>query len=389
MSAKKKITVEKQVSNLIKDAVDRNASDLHLEIFENGGRARMRLDGMLRNVAEFDTKTYFEIVEKVKAMSALCLEEKRLPQDGRIILDVGGERVDLRVSATPCCFGENLTLRMLRKSQLCIDLKRAGLNPEQSETLASWYNSPNGVVLVTGPTGSGKTTVLYMILNELNKETRKVCSIEDPIEYAFEGICQMAVNPKIGITFPRAMRSILRSDPDVIMVGEIRDLDTAQCIVQMSLTGHLVLSTLHTNTATEGVVRLRDIGLDPFLIKDTLRGITSQRLLRKLCPDCRKEYSPDKITLDHLKLKKQKFFKAVGCKKCNHTGYKGRMAIFEFFEMSNAAKELLMRNCTPEELRKQAIVDGMQTIFQSGVEKAIAGETSLDEVLRVVGNLRD
>lgn len=389
MNAKKKVSSEDLVKDLIKDAVSRNATDLHLEIFEDRGRARFRIDGMLQTVQEFDKKTYLELADKFKEMAALNLQEKRLPQDGRILIDVSGERVDLRISASPCCFGENITLRLLRRTQLCLDLKRANLNPQQSKTLASWYNSPNGVVLVTGPTGSGKTTVLYMILNELNKDSKKVCSIEDPIEYAFDGVCQMAINPKMGITFPYAMRSVLRSDPDVIMVGEIRDLDTAQCMVQMSLTGHLVLSTLHTNTATEAVIRLRDIGIEPFLIKDTLNGITSQRLVRKLCPECRKQYTPDKITKDYLGLKKQKFFKSVGCKKCNNSGYKGRIAIFELFELSNASKELLLRNCSPAELRKQAIADGMQTLFQDGIAKAAEGQTSLEEVLRVAGNTLD
>jgi general secretion pathway protein E len=303
-------------------------------------------------------------------------------------MKVDKKELDLRISTVPCIYGEIVCIRILQRETLCLDISRANFNPTQMETVKRWYSRPNGVVLVTGPTGSGKTTVLYMILNELNKEKVKVVSIEDPVEYTFEGVNQIPVNPKLGLTFHRAMRAVLRQDPDVVMIGEIRDLETSQIMIQAALTGHLVLSSLHTNTATDGIIRLRDMGVEPFLIKDCLVGIMSQRLVRVLCKDCRKAYVPDDITMQYLGLdKKQKFYKAVGCSKCNNIGFRGRNAIFEMFEPSNASMSMLFNGCTAEEFRRQALSEGMVSMFKHGIEKAAAGVTTLEEVVRATGGM--
>ena len=392
MNAKLKTPVADQLTmeitdRLISQAVSQNVSDLHFEIFENRGRVRFRIDGILKTVDEFEKEKYFKFINRLKEMGEFDIDQKRVPQDGRIIIKVKGKEIDLRMSTTPCIFGENMTIKVLaHPNNVCLDLNRACLNKQQRKTLESWYKRPNGVVLTTGPIGSGKTTLLYMMINELNKDSSKIISIEDPVEYALKGVCQIPVNAKAGLTFPRAMRSSLRSDPDIMMISEIRDLTSAQLIIQTSLIGHLVLSSLHTNNATEGVIRLLDMGIDPFLIKESLNGIISQRLVRALCSECKEKYTPNKETQDYLGVKKQQFYKAVGCSKCNNSGYQGRTPIFELFELSNVSKNLLLKKCSSEELRQQAIKEGMQTLFQDGIAKATEGKTSLEEVLRVLGN---
>jgi len=348
----------------------------------------VRSNGALKTLHDITKEEHQGLCTHIKELFKGDPNETRRPQDGRILVKVDQQDLDLRVSTAPCIHGESVCIRILQREALCLDIGRAHFNPRQMETLKRWYGRPNGVVLVTGPTGSGKTTVLYMILNELNKEKVKVISIEDPVEYAFAGVNQIPVNPKLGLTFSRAMQTVLRQDPDVVMISEIRDLETGQIMVQAAMTGHLILSTLHTNTATDGVIRLRDIGIEPFLIKDCLVGIMSQRLVRVLCKDCRKAYVPDDITMQYLGLDKgQTFYQAVGCGKCHNIGFRGRNAIFEMFEPSQASMNLLLKGCTAEELRRQALGEGMVPMFRDGIEKAAAGVTTLEEVIRATGGM--
>lgn len=380
-----KQTIQAKWDEMIFDAVSKRASDIHLNSLENGGRFRIRVDGALQTLKTIDKKEYQGFCDAMKGMAALNLEEKRLPQDGRCVMSIDNKSIDLRISTVPTIFGENVCARVLSPGSLCLDLGKAGFNDQQLKTIRKWCSTPHGIILITGPMGSGKTTVMYMILNELNIESRNVISVEDPVEYAIPGVSQIPINPRVGLTFSSAMRAALRQDSDVVMVGEIRDLETSNIIVEVALTGHLVLSTLHTNTATDAVIRLKDIGVEPFLIKDTVTGIMNQRLVRRLCEDCRQKYVPDDVILKRFDLKKQEYFKAVGCKSCSGTGYRGRTGIYELFEPSHKAMELFLKGCNGEEFRKQALSDGMISLFQDGVAKTEQGITSLEEVLQVTG----
>jgi type IV pilus assembly protein PilB len=372
---------------LIRDSIKKRATDIHFNCLENGGRIRIRVDGALQTVKTIDKKEYQGICDALKVMAALNLEERRLPQDGRCQLSIENKSVDLRISSVPSVFGENICMRILSREALCLDIGKAGFNEQQLKTVRKWYNKPHGAVLVTGPMGSGKTTVMYMILNELNRESRNVISVEEPVEYTIPGVNQIQINPRAGLTFSAAMRAILRQDPDVIMVGEIRDLETSQMIVQAAITGHFILSTLHTNTATDAVIRLKDIGIEPFLIRDTVTGIINQRLVRVLCKDCKEKYLPDDITLQRFGLEKKEYYKAAGCKNCNNSGYRGRRGIFELYEPSQASMNMLIKGCNGDELRKQAISDGMITLLQDGLDKAAQGITTLEEVAIVTGGV--
>lgn len=378
----------KLVSKLIRDSIENNASDMLFQISGNDARVRIRVDGVLRTVETFDMKKHQKICDCIKEMAGMDLNEKRKPQDGRILLSLAKKDVNLHVSSVPCIFGENIHLKMLSNESVCLDLEKSGMSEEQIETVRKWYNKPNGVILVTGPVGSGKTTVLYMILKELNRERNNVLTVEDPVEYTFEGISQIPINPRAGLTFGTAIKAILRQDPDIIMIGETRDLETSSLLVQAALTGHLVLSSLYTNTATDAMIRLKDIGVEPlFLVRETLIGITSQRLVRILCKECREKYIPEDITLRHFGLKKQEYYKAVGCKKCNYSGYTGRTGIFELFEPSPSTMELFLKGCNREELRNKAISEGMGTLFHDGIAKSAQGITTIEEVIRVTGGI--
>ncbi len=370
-----------QLDAIIQDAVTQRASDIHLEIFEDGPSIRLRVDGVLRVVSRPSPEDYAAICAAAKDAANFEMGEPPRLQDGRLR---PAPDLDIRVSTYPCCYGENITMRLLQKSQISLDLNHVGLTEAQLGTLRRWARSPNGVLLVTGPTGSGKTTVLYSILNELNEPTVKICSIEDPVEYTIGGICQLPINPRSGITFSTALRATLRQDPDIILVGEIRDLQTTELIIQASLTGHLVLSTLHTNSATQAPTRLRDIGVEPFLIKETLLGVTSQRLLRRLCVQCREEYEPDSVTIERLGIPRGAYFRAIGCDQCTG-GYRGRLGVFELLELSPACKMLLLKGCSEAELRSQAVSEGMTTMWQAGIVKAREGVTSIEEIVRVIG----
>ena len=361
----------RMINALLTQAARDGASDIHIEPFESYSQVRFRVDGTLRDVVRPRRELHAALVSRIKIMAQLDIAEKRLPQDGRITLRIGGRPVDVRVSTLPTGHGERAVLRLLEKEAGRLDLGRLGMSPQTLATFDRLVHQPHGIVLVTGPTGSGKSTTLYSALNRIDASTVNVMTVEDPIEYDLDGIGQTQVNARIDMTFAKALRSILRQDPDVIMIGEIRDLETAQIAVQASLTGHLVLATLHTNDAVSAVTRLIDMGVEPFLLSSSLLGIGAQRLVRKLCPQCRQ---PDPIS---------KGWRAVGCLACNRTGYSGRTGIYELVVVDDALRALIHRNAGEGELRTAALRAGMQTMRDDGQRWVQAGITSEDEVVRV------
>jgi general secretion pathway protein E len=361
----------RMINALLTQAARDGASDIHIEPFESYSLVRFRVDGALRDVVRPKRELHAALVSRIKIMASLDIAEKRLPQDGRITLRIGGRPVDVRVSTLPTGHGERAVLRLLEKEAGRLDLGKLGMAPATLGAFDKLVRQPHGIVLVTGPTGSGKTTTLYSALNRIDSSTVNVMTVEDPIEYDLEGIGQTQVNARIDMTFAKALRSILRQDPDVIMIGEIRDLETAQIAVQASLTGHLVLATLHTNDAVSAVTRLIDMGVEPFLLSSSLLGIGAQRLVRKLCPQCRQ---PDPIS---------KGWRAVGCLACNKTGFSGRTGIYELLVIDDEARALIHRNAGEGEVRAAAQRNGMQTMRDDGQRWVQAGVTSLDEVVRV------
>jgi general secretion pathway protein E len=361
----------RMINALLTQAARDGASDIHIEPFESYSQVRFRVDGTLRDVVRPRRELHAALVSRIKIMAQLDIAEKRLPQDGRITLRIGGRPVDVRVSTLPTGHGERAVLRLLEKEAGRLDLGRLGMSPQTLATFDRLVHQPHGIVLVTGPTGSGKSTTLYSALNRIDASTVNVMTVEDPIEYDLDGIGQTQVNARIDMTFAKALRSILRQDPDVIMIGEIRDLETAQIAVQASLTGHLVLATLHTNDAVSAVTRLIDMGVEPFLLSSSLLGIGAQRLVRKLCPQCRQ---PDPIS---------KGWRAVGCLACNRTGYSGRTGIYELVVVDDELRALIHRNAGEGELRAAALRAGMQTMRDDGQRWVQAGITSEDEVVRV------
>ena len=361
----------RMINALLTQAARDGASDIHIEPFESYSMVRFRVDGALRDVVRPRRELHAALVSRIKIMAQLDIAEKRLPQDGRITLRIGGRPVDVRVSTLPTGHGERAVLRLLEKDAGRLDLGKLGMAPGTLGEFDRLVRQPHGIVLVTGPTGSGKTTTLYSALARIDSTTTNVMTVEDPIEYDLEGIGQTQVNARIDMTFAKALRSILRQDPDVIMIGEIRDLETAQIAVQASLTGHLVLATLHTNDAVSAVTRLIDMGVEPFLLSSSLLGIGAQRLVRKLCPQCRQ---PDPVT---------KGWRAVGCLACNKTGYAGRTGIYELLSIDDGLRALVHRNAGEGELRAAAIHNGMQTMRDDGQRWIQAGTTSVDEVVRV------
>ena len=361
----------RMINALLTQAARDGASDIHIEPFESYSMVRFRVDGALRDVVRPRRELHAALVSRIKIMAQLDIAEKRLPQDGRITLRIGGRPVDVRVSTLPTGHGERAVLRLLEKDAGRLDLGKLGMAPSTLGEFDRLVRQPHGIVLVTGPTGSGKTTTLYSALARIDSTTTNVMTVEDPIEYDLEGIGQTQVNARIDMTFAKALRSILRQDPDVIMIGEIRDLETAQIAVQASLTGHLVLATLHTNDAVSAVTRLIDMGVEPFLLSSSLLGIGAQRLVRKLCPQCRQ---PDPVT---------KGWRAVGCLACNKTGYAGRTGIYELLSIDDGLRALVHRNAGEGELRAAAIGNGMQTMRDDGQRWIQAGITSVDEVVRV------
>jgi general secretion pathway protein E len=378
------------VNLLITRAVETQASDIHIEPFEDRLRVRYRYDGVLHEAESPARNLAAAITSRIKIMARLDIAERRMPQDGRIKMAVRGQDVDFRVSTIPSLHGETVVLRILDRTAVVFDYSRLGLSPAVIRRLGTALELPNGIVLVTGPTGSGKTTTLYTGLLALNAVTRKIVTVEDPIEYQLQGINQIQVRSQIGLTFASLLRSILRQDPDVIMVGEIRDGETAQIAVQAALTGHLVLSTLHTNSASAAVTRLRDMGVEDYLLTAVLRGIMAQRLVRRLCPDCRREERAPPELVERFKLDRRTTARpimlshAVGCPACRHTGYRGRAAIAEFLEMGPEIERLVFERADHSTIERAAVANGMETMFDAGLAAALAGETTIEELTRSI-----
>jgi len=379
--------VRKLLNMVLLLAIREHASDLHFEPFESEFKIRIRSDGVLYEMVPPPRHLAFAITTRVKVMADLNIAERRLPQDGRIRLTVGGHPVDLRVSVLPTMFGESIVMRILDRSVVMLDLDVVGMPPGILLSFREAIRKPNGIVLVTGPTGCGKTTTLYGALNELNVIEDKLITTEDPVEYDIDGIVQMPIDASIGNTFAQCLRSILRQDPDKILVGEIRDLETAEIAVQASLTGHMVFSTLHTNDAPSTITRLRDMGVPPFLLTATLEAILAQRLVRKICKECREQTSPDTELLAQLDLTPddvldKKFYRGRGCASCNNTGFKGRTGLFEYMPMNDQVRELVNTGASTQKIRDLAMQTGMIPLRDSGLQKIFQGETTLEEVIR-------
>ncbi|WP_296748971.1 type II secretion system ATPase GspE [Thiobacillus sp.] len=373
------------INALLTQALRENASDIHIEPFETRSVVRFRMDGALRDVIEPKRALHAAIVSRIKVMAQLDIAEKRLPQDGRITLRLAGRPVDVRVSTLPTGHGERAVLRLLDKQAGRLELGRLGMNESTLAGLDALIHRPHGIVLVTGPTGSGKTTTLYAALSRLDAGALNIMTVEDPIEYDLDGVGQTQANPRIDLTFARALRAILRQDPDVIMIGEIRDLETAQIAVQASLTGHLVLATLHTNDAASSVTRLIDMGIEPFLLASSLLGVLGQRLVRRLCPLCRQphEAGDKEIAALGQPAPNGPLYRAVGCPNCNSTGYRGRTGIYELFAVDETLRRMIHDGAAEQDLRAYAMAHGMVSLRQDGMRWVRAGDTALEEVLRV------
>ncbi len=373
------------INALLSEAIKENASDIHIEPYESRLVVRFRIDGVLREVLQPRRVLAPLLVSRIKVMAKLDIAEKRLPQDGRISLRIAGRAVDVRVSTMPCGQGERVVLRLLDKQAGRLTLEHLGMADSDFQRLDQQINKPHGIILVTGPTGSGKTTSLYAMLNKLNNRKRNIMTVEDPIEYYLDGISQTQVNGKVDMTFARGLRAILRQDPDVVMVGEIRDIDTAKIAVQASLTGHLVLSTLHTNTAVGAITRLRDMGIEPFLLSSSLIAVMAQRLVRMLCPHCKTSYSPSPAELQALGLNPTEtvsLYEPQGCEQCNHIGYRGRTGIYEVISIDATLREMIHEGTGQHALEAHAHA-AMPCIQQDGVRRVLAGDTALEELLRV------
>jgi general secretion pathway protein E len=373
------------INALLTQALRANASDIHLEAFETRSVVRLRVDGALRDVLEPPRALHAALVSRIKIMAQLDIAEKRLPQDGRITLRLAGRPVDVRVSTLPTGHGERVVLRLLDKQAGRLQLDSLGMNPEALRQLDLLIQQPHGIVLVTGPTGSGKTTTLYAALSRLDATQLNMMTVEDPIEYDLDGIGQTQVNARIDMTFARALRAILRQDPDVIMIGEIRDLETAQIAVQASLTGHLVLATLHTNDSAGAITRLVDMGVEPFLLASSLLGVQAQRLVRKVCPACRKPHAPDAAerTAFNGSPVPEVIYAAEGCAACNWTGYQGRTGIYELLTIDDEVRRLIHDTAAEAQLRQYAMKHGMSTLRGDGLRWVAEGVTTFEEVLRV------
>jgi len=381
--------VIKLVNAILADAVEKRASDIHIEPYERTFRIRFRIDGSLYEVMKPPLKMKNAIVSRIKIMSRLDIAERRLPQDGRIKLKMAkGKEMDFRVSVLPTLFGEKVVLRLLDKSNLQLDMTKLGFDPQQLRDFQDAIHRPYGMVLVTGPTGSGKTTTLYSALAELNKTTENISTAEDPVEFNLEGINQVQIHEEIGLTFAAALRSFLRQDPDIILVGEIRDFETAEIAIKAALTGHLVLSTLHTNDAPSTVNRLLNMGVEPFLVSSSVNLILAQRLARKICPDCKQPLTqvPEEL-LEKLGpvpdgFHRATLYKGTGCDGCNGTGYRGRIALYEVMPMTETIKELVLQGASAIDIKREAVRSGMKTLRQSGIARMIEGITTLEEVLK-------
>ncbi len=375
------------VDLVLQEGVKAKASDIHFEPFETEFRIRLRIDGSLYEMAPPPKNLASAVIARVKVLSSLNIAERRVPQDGRIKTTISGRQIDLRVSTLPTQFGESVVLRILDKTVVNLSLEALSMQDDIKEGIRSMVGRPNGIFIVTGPTGSGKTTTLYSALKEVNTEDVKILTAEDPVEYEVEGIMQVPINHQVGLTFAAALRSFLRQDPDTIMVGEIRDIETAQIAVQASLTGHVVLSTLHTNDAPGAVTRLIDMGLEPFLISASLEGVLAQRLLRRICKTCRTPYEPDKdvvnmLDVDALEIANKKFYYGKGCPDCNRSGYKGRQGLFELMTINDQLRSLITQKAPTLVLKQKAIESGMRPLRDDGLRCIFDGHTSIEEVLK-------
>lgn len=375
------------VNLVLQQAIKDKASDVHFEPFEDQFRIRYRIDGALYEMAPPPKNLAVPVTSRVKVLSNMNISERRVPQDGRIKMTIAGRPVDLRVSTLPTQFGESVVLRVLDKSVVNLDLEALSLPDDILQTIRDLVDRPNGIFIVTGPTGSGKTTTLYSALREVNSVETKILTAEDPVEYEIDGIMQVAVNHQVGLDFSRALRAFLRQDPDKIMVGEIRDLETAQIAVQASLTGHVVLSTLHTNDAPGAVTRLIDMGLEPFLISASLEAILAQRLIRRICPSCRTAYEPghdliEMLDVDPLEIADKDFFYGDGCAECSNTGYRGRVGLFEMIVVSDAIRELINNRAPTLTIKQKALEQGMRSLRDDGLRAIFDGNSSIEEVLK-------
>lgn len=375
--------VVKLVDIIIRQAIDERASDIHIEPFKERICIRYRIDGKLREIPSPARHLHLPIISRIKILSKLDIAEKRLPQDGGFIVKLEDRVVDLRVSTIPTIYGEKVVLRILDKSTVILDLNQLGFEPEQLQIFRKVITCAYGLVLLTGPTGSGKTTTLYAVLNEIKSPQKNIITIEDPVEYRLEGINQVQVKPEIGLSFANALRSFLRQDPDIMLVGEVRDLETGENCVRSALTGHLVFSTLHTNDAPSAVTRLLEIGIEPYLLTPTLLCVVAQRLVRKLCENCKEAYEPKPEELGEIKLKSELIYRAKGCPECNQTGYKGRTLIAEVMPIDERIKELITRQVSYTKIRDVAKEAGMFTLYELGIRKVEKGISSLEEVLSV------
>ena len=376
------------VNTVFKQAVGDRASDIHIEPYEKELIIRFRIDGILYQMFTPPKKFQGAIISRIKIMANLNIAENRLPQDGRIQIKIGGKDIDIRVSIFPTHYGERVVLRLLNKTDMSFDLNALGFSQRSLDEYNKLITKTHGIILVTGPTGSGKTTTLYSVLSRLNNVDVNILTVEDPIEYQIPGIGQMQVKPKIDLTFANGLRSILRQDPDIIMIGEIRDLETAEIAVQAALTGHRVFSTLHTNDAASGVTRLIDMGVEPFLIASSVNALLAQRLVRTICPHCKESFKPSQKMLKDLGLKMKdlksgKLYRGKGCEKCLKTGYMGRLGIYELLQVTNDIRKMILAHADSNQIKEFAVSKGMTTLLQDGLNKAAAGLTTVEEVIRV------
>jgi general secretion pathway protein E len=381
--------VIKMVNHLINQAVESGASDIHIEPFEGVLKVRYRIDGLLREIDAPPVRSTAAVISRIKIMANLNIAERRLAQDGRFKVRVRGKEIDLRISTVPTMYGESVVMRLLHRDDVALNFSALGFSPELESKILNILAQPHGILLVTGPTGSGKSTTLYAALMHLNTPERKILTVEDPVEYNIEGINQMQVKPQIGLTFANALRSIVRQDPDVIMIGEMRDEETAAIAVQSALTGHLVLSTLHTNDAAGSITRLMDMGVEDYLLTSTVNAVLAQRLVRTLCHHCREAYTPLDDVVSRWDLQRYagdspvSLYRAVGCEHCGHTGYSGRNAIVELLVMTDQIKKLILKHSDAGKISRVAAESGMHTLLDDGLRKAVAGKTTIEEVRRV------
>ncbi len=375
--------VVKLVDLIVKQAIEEGASDIHIESLESRMRLRYRIDGVLQEKPPPAPHLQLAIISRIKILSKLDIAEKRLPQDGSFVMKLDDRFVDFRISTIPTIYGEKVVIRILDRSQLPLDLTQLGFESSQIKIFREAIYKPYGLVFLTGPTGSGKTTTLYAALNEINTADKNIITIEDPVEYRLEGVNQVQAKPQIGLNFANALRSYLRQDPDVILVGEVRDLETAEICIRAALTGHLVLSTLHTNDAASAITRLMDIGIEPYLLNPSLIIVAAQRLVRKLCSACKEAYEPTKDIEKHLKIKKDLIFKAKGCEQCRRTGYSGRVAVYEVIPIDADFRSLVSKRASSDTVKDLAKQKGYLTLWDSGIRKVEEGITSIEEVMRV------